>query len=83
MSIEELLSDGLWCYSAGVLTKLKVQHQEDSNHSILDAKRPVLMRSLFTVGALCRHFDFDLDHFKGSSQVSSYRVTDPAFVVDG
>ncbi|XP_041957003.1 nipped-B-like protein A isoform X1 [Alosa sapidissima] len=53
----------------GVLTKLKVHHQQDSNHSITDAKRPILMRSLFTVGALCRHFDFDLERFKGSSQI--------------
>lgn len=53
----------------GVLTKLKMQHQQGSNISVLDARRPVLMRSLFTVGALCRHFDFDLEHFKGNSQI--------------
>lgn len=53
----------------GALAKLKTQHQEDPNSSTLVANKPTLLRSLFTVGALCRHFDFDLEEFKGSSKV--------------
>ncbi|XP_043839077.1 nipped-B-like protein isoform X2 [Dromiciops gliroides] len=54
----------------GALTKLKVQHQEDSNSTVITTNKPALLRSLFTVGALCRHFDFDQEDFKGSSKVN-------------
>ncbi|XP_068011485.1 nipped-B-like protein isoform X3 [Melanerpes formicivorus] len=54
----------------GALSKLKSQHQEDSNSTILTANKPALLRSLFTVGALCRHFDFDQEDFKGNSKVN-------------
>ncbi|KAM4878858.1 nipped-B-like protein isoform 9-T9 [Sylvia borin] len=54
----------------GALSKLKNQHQEDPNSTILTANKPALLRSLFTVGALCRHFDFDQEDFKGSSKVN-------------
>ncbi|KAJ8401576.1 hypothetical protein AAFF_G00378930 [Aldrovandia affinis] len=53
----------------GALTKLKTQHQEDPNSTVLVANKPALLRSLFTVGALCRHFDFDLEEFKGSNKI--------------
>ncbi|XP_040398170.1 nipped-B-like protein isoform X1 [Cygnus olor] len=54
----------------GALSKLKSQHQEDPNSTILTANKPALLRSLFTVGALCRHFDFDQEDFKGNSKVN-------------
>ncbi|XP_059905989.1 nipped-B-like protein A isoform X2 [Gadus macrocephalus] len=50
----------------GALIRLKVQHQEDPDCPALEAHRAALLRSLLTVGALCRHFDFDRDHFKGA-----------------
>ncbi|XP_058491616.1 nipped-B-like protein A isoform X5 [Solea solea] len=53
----------------GALNKLKVQHQEDPNSATLVANKPFLLRSLFTVGALARHFDFDLEEFKGPNKV--------------
>ncbi|CAJ1068917.1 nipped-B-like protein A isoform X3 [Xyrichtys novacula] len=53
----------------GALNKLKVQHQEDPNSTTLVANKPFLLRSLFTVGALARHFDFDLEEFKGTTKV--------------
>ncbi|XP_039532073.1 nipped-B-like protein B isoform X2 [Pimephales promelas] len=53
----------------GALNKLKLQHQDDSNSSVLASNKPALLRSLFTVGALCRHFDFDQEEFKGSNKV--------------
>lgn len=56
-------------FTAGALSKLKNQHQEDPNSTILTANKPALLRSLFTVGALCRHFDFDQEDFKGNSKV--------------
>uniref|UniRef100_A0A8C0ENR9 Nipped-B protein n=1 Tax=Bubo bubo TaxID=30461 RepID=A0A8C0ENR9_BUBBB len=56
--------------TVGALSKLKSQHQEDPNSTILTANKPALLRSLFTVGALCRHFDFDQEDFKGNSKVN-------------
>ncbi|TNM89684.1 nipped-B-like protein A isoform X3 [Takifugu flavidus] len=53
----------------GALNKLKLQHHEDPNSTTLVANKPFLLRSLFTVGALARHFDFDLEEFKGSNKV--------------
>lgn len=53
----------------GALTKLKTQHQEDPNSTALAANKPALLRSLFTVGALCRHFEFDMEEFKGITKV--------------
>ncbi|ROL54214.1 Nipped-B-like protein B [Anabarilius grahami] len=53
----------------GALNKLKLQHQEDPNSTVLASNKPALLRSLFTVGALCRHFDFDQEEFKGSNKV--------------
>ncbi|CAN9513160.1 unnamed protein product [Ophioblennius macclurei] len=53
----------------GALNKLKIQHHEDPNSTTLVANKPFLLRSLFTVGALGRHFDFDLEEFKGSNKV--------------
>ncbi|XP_040434330.1 nipped-B-like protein isoform X5 [Falco naumanni] len=54
----------------GALLKLKSQYQEDPNSTVLTANKPALLRSLFTVGALCRHFDFDQEDFKGNSKVN-------------
>lgn len=54
-------------YSA--LNRLKGQHHEDPNSTTLVANKPFLLRSLFTVGALARHFDFDLEEFKGPTKV--------------
>ncbi|XP_041854737.1 nipped-B-like protein A isoform X1 [Melanotaenia boesemani] len=53
----------------GALNKLKIQHQDDPNSTTLVANKPFLLRSLFTVGALARHFDFDLEEFKGTNKV--------------
>ncbi|XP_072448838.1 nipped-B-like protein isoform X5 [Chiloscyllium punctatum] len=53
----------------GALTKLKAQHQEDSSNTALVGNKPALLRSLFTVGALCRNFDFDQEEFKGNTKV--------------
>ncbi|XP_028270617.1 nipped-B-like protein A isoform X3 [Parambassis ranga] len=53
----------------GALNKMKIQHQEDPNSTTLVANKPFLLRSLFTVGALARHFDFDLEEFKGTNKV--------------
>ncbi|KAF7700983.1 nipped-B-like protein B isoform X1 [Silurus meridionalis] len=53
----------------GALNKLKTQHQEDPNSTVLGSNKPALLRSLFTVGALCRHFDFDREEFKGNNKV--------------
>ncbi|KAM9329215.1 nipped-B-like protein [Gastrophryne carolinensis] len=54
----------------GALLKLKTEHQDDPNSTVLTTNKSALLRSLFTVGALCRHFDFDMEDFKGSSKVN-------------
>ncbi|KAL8600997.1 hypothetical protein ACOMHN_030654 [Nucella lapillus] len=43
----------------GVLTKLMQDHEKDGAHPDLRARKPTLLRSLFTIGQLSRHFDFD------------------------
>nr|XP_046230499.1 nipped-B-like protein B isoform X2 [Scatophagus argus] len=53
----------------GALAKLKTQHQEDPSSPTLVTNKPTLLRSLFTVGALCRHFDFDQEEFKGANKI--------------
>ncbi|XP_027889335.1 nipped-B-like protein A isoform X2 [Xiphophorus couchianus] len=53
----------------GALNKFKIQHQDDPNSTALVANKPFLLRSLFTVGALGRHFDFDLEEFKGTNKI--------------
>ncbi|KAK1883924.1 Nipped-B-like protein [Dissostichus eleginoides] len=53
----------------GALAKLKTQHQEDPTSVTLATNKPTLLRSLFTVGALCRHFDYDQEEFKGTSKI--------------
>lgn len=45
------------------------KRKKDPNNTSLLTNKPALLRSLFTVGALCRHFDFDLEDFKGNSKV--------------
>lgn len=60
--------------SLGALNRMKVQHQEDPNSTTLVANKPFLLRSLFTVGALARHFDFDLEEFKGTNKVSDWSL---------
>lgn len=51
------------------VNRMKTQHQDDPNSTTLPANKSVLLRSLFTVGTLARHFDFDLEEFKGTSKV--------------
>ncbi|KAJ3605198.1 hypothetical protein NHX12_027248 [Muraenolepis orangiensis] len=53
----------------GALIRLKVRHQENPNSTALAAQQAALLRALLTVGALCRHFDFDQDHFKGANTI--------------
>ncbi|XP_041356628.1 nipped-B-like protein isoform X2 [Gigantopelta aegis] len=43
----------------GVLTKLMADHTEDPHNPTLRARRPMLLRAMYTVGLLCREFDFD------------------------
>uniref|UniRef100_UPI00358E56D1 nipped-B-like protein isoform X3 n=1 Tax=Myxine glutinosa TaxID=7769 RepID=UPI00358E56D1 len=52
-----------------VLVKLRAQHREAADSDVLVSNRPTLLRALFTVGALCRHFDFDKEDFKGNTKV--------------
>ena len=65
------MSFGLITYffTQGVLSKLMAEHQRDPQSPALGRSRPTLLRSLFTTGLLCKHFDFDADDF-GEKRVS-------------
>ncbi|XP_063962379.1 nipped-B-like protein A isoform X1 [Lytechinus pictus] len=53
-----------------ILAKMKTDH-DSSSESPISKNKPVLLRSLFTVGLFCKHFDFDagLKHSKSSPKV--------------
>ena len=53
----------------GMLSKIMEIHKNDSNNPALAGRRPVLLRSLFSVGLLCKHFNFDSEMF-GETNVS-------------
>ncbi|XP_061192495.1 nipped-B-like protein isoform X1 [Saccostrea echinata] len=43
----------------GVLVKLCSDHKENPDNPQLKSRKPTLLRSLFTVGLLCKYFDLD------------------------
>ncbi|XP_074642892.1 nipped-B-like protein A isoform X2 [Tubulanus polymorphus] len=43
----------------GVLSRLMNEHKQNPTSQWMVNSRPTLLRSLFTVGLLCMHFDFD------------------------
>lgn len=72
VGVEFVVCKEIMFFFSGALNKLKLQHHEDPNSTTLVANKPFLLRSLFTVGALARHFDFDLEEFKGSNKVGLF-----------
>jgi len=55
--------------SAGFLVKTCSEHKANSRAPALTNTKPTLLRSLFTVGILCKHFDFDSGEL-GDSRLS-------------
>ena len=53
-----------------VLSKLMLDHKADPANPTMKQRLPALLRSLFTVGQLCRHFDFDSDKM-GETKVNT------------
>lgn len=51
------------------------EHKRDPHSQVLISSRPTLLRSLFTVGLLCKHFDFDSQDF-GEKKVSEGQKED-------
>jgi len=49
--------------STDILAKLMTMHQSNPTGVQFLSNRPSLMRALFTVGVLCKHFDFDSEDF--------------------
>ena len=47
----------------GVLSQIMKVHQQDPTHIKLKSIGPTINRSLFSLGLMCRHFDFDSDDF--------------------
>ena len=54
-----------------ILAKMKTDHHDSTSDSPINKNKPALLRSLFTVGLFCKHFDFDagLKHSKSSPRV--------------
>lgn len=61
----------------GVLSKLMLDHKEDCTNPALKGRKPTLLRSLFTVGQLSRHFDFD------SKEMGEAKVRVGLFLLSG
>ena len=57
-----------------LLEKVKALHSQNPQNSQLKALRPSLLRSAFTVGLLCKHFDVD-SFMPASTQVSQTERT--------
>ena len=53
----------------GVLARVMNLHKQDPTAKQVVESKPTLLRALFTVGLLCRHFDFDSQDF-GEKRVS-------------
>ncbi|XP_072030780.1 nipped-B-like protein A isoform X2 [Amphiura filiformis] len=43
----------------GVLSRLKIEHEQNKESENFLKNKPTLLRSLFTCGLFCKHFDFD------------------------
>ncbi|KAL5016356.1 hypothetical protein ScPMuIL_005945 [Solemya velum] len=61
----------------GVLCKLMADHKDNPENPTLQNRKPTLLRSLFTVGLLCKHFDFDAKEMGDAK----YSVRDKVFDV--
>ena len=57
---------------AGLLSRLMVIHKNNPCDASMNARKPTLLRSLFTVGLLCKHFDFDSNEM-GETKVRNYQ----------
>lgn len=55
----------------GLLSRLMVIHKNNPCDASMNARKPTLLRSLFTVGLLCKHFDFDSNEM-GETKVRNY-----------
>ena len=51
------------CFLAGVLSSLRQLHQSNPGSPELQRRQATCLRALFTLGLLCRHFDFDSPDF--------------------
>ncbi|XP_013407379.1 nipped-B-like protein B isoform X1 [Lingula anatina] len=60
----------------GVLCKIMTEHKNNPKNPALDNSKPTLLRALFTVGLLCRHFDFDAKEMGETKACVKDRVFD-------
>ncbi|XP_052774333.1 nipped-B-like protein A isoform X2 [Mya arenaria] len=54
----------------GYLLKYEQFHQENPTVPIQANRKPTLLRSLFTVGLMCKHFNFDSSELRGEDEIS-------------
>ena len=55
---------------SGILSRMMYEHRNNPDNPRLAGSRSLLLRSLFSVGLLCKHFDFDSEEFKNETSVS-------------
>ncbi|CAK9302581.1 unnamed protein product [Gordionus sp. m RMFG-2023] len=53
----------------GILYKMALETYENENCPVLNSKKSLLLRSLYTVGLLCMHFDFDQEDMKLNKKI--------------
>lgn len=53
---------------ADIVFNCHKEHQNNPNNPALKSRKSALRRSLFTIGVLCRHFDFDSTEIGMKSQ---------------
>ena len=56
----------------GVLAKMMHEHKLNKDCQTVKSRKSTLMRALFTVGLLCKHFDLDSPDM-GETKVSTMR----------
>jgi len=58
------------CFFSGYLLKYQTYREENATVPLEPKKKPTLLRSLFTVGLMCKHFNFESNELKGDATVS-------------
>ena len=58
-SIVQLTRAHLFGFSIAFLEKIRILHSRDQKSSQLSAHKPLLLRSVFVVSLMCKHFDFE------------------------
>lgn len=61
------------------LVNFQSRHKDRPSAALQDDKKPSLLRSLFTVGLMCKHFDFDSKELRGESSDSFIKTDEKSY----